>query len=162
MEHRPPGEIPHTPHTEQIAQLRARVDAGERDAPGPLGELLAEQGDEQGAIQVWADAYGDRFPTTKRLAELLIQEGELHDAVRVWEASYPVWSNPISLYRQHLATLPDEERRERESDEPEEMFGTWMAVLTELLTQQDEQAVIAQVRAQKAKRAVQLRPKQQP
>lgn len=121
--------------------------AGERDAAGPLGELLAGRGDLRGAIQVWVDAYGDSAPGTKRLAELLVQEGELEDAVRAWEDSDPVWNNPISVYRQRLASLPEEERREFEYDEPEEMTGSWIAVLAELLAQQGEAAVIARVRA---------------
>jgi len=147
MEDRSSGEAP---GAQRIARLRARVDAGERDAAGPLGELLAGGGDLHGAIQVWVDAYGDEDPRTKRLAELLVQEGEPRDAVRVWEHSDAVWNNPISLYRQHLASLPEEERREFEYDEPEEMTGTWMAVLAELLVRQGEAAVIAHVRARKA------------
>jgi hypothetical protein len=134
-----------------ITQLRARVDAGDRDAAGPLGELLAAQGDRPGAIQVWAAAYGDEAPWTKQLADLLVREGYPEDTVSVWEASAAVWSNPISLYRQHLATLSDEERREHEYDEPEEMAGTWTAVLTELLAHHSEEAVIAQLRAREAR-----------
>lgn len=146
MEDRSSGEVL---SAQRIAQLRARVDAGERDAAGPLGELLAGCGDLHGAIRVWVDAYGDSEPRTKRLAELLVQEGEPQDAVRVWEHSGAVWNNRISLYRQSLASLPEEERREFEYDEPEEMTGTWMAVLAELLVQQGEAAVIAHVRARK-------------
>jgi hypothetical protein len=134
---------------ERIADLRARVEAGDRNAPGPLGELLAGQGDLAGAIAVWDTAYGDEERLTKRLADLLVQEGELKDAVGVWEASYAVWTNPISLYRQGLAAMPEDERREFESDEPEEMAGTWTARLIELLVQKGEAAVIAQVRARR-------------
>jgi len=132
---------------EQIAQLRARVDAGDRHAAGPLGELLARQGDLHNAIEVWADAYGDTSPRTKRLAELLVREGDLKRAVSAWEESHAVWNNPVSLYRQYLATLSDEVRREQEYDEPEEMAGTQTEVLAELLAQHGEQAVIAQLRA---------------
>jgi hypothetical protein len=148
MEHRASGD---TSSAEQITRLRARVAAGERDAAGPLGELLASRGDHQGAIQVWADAYGDRSPGRKRLAELLVREGDLERAVSVWDESAAVWSNPISLYRQYLATLSDEERQEHEYDEPEEMAGTQAAVLVELFAREGEEAVIAQLRAWRAK-----------
>jgi hypothetical protein len=79
MEHRSSGDVS---RAEQITQLRARVDAGERDAAGPLGELLARRGDQQGAIQVWADAYGDGSPRTKRLAESLVQAGDLTPVIQ--------------------------------------------------------------------------------
>lgn len=136
---------------DEIAQLRARVEAGDRDAPGPLGELLAGQGDLQGAIAVWDAAYGDEERLTKRLADLLVREGEVKDAVGVWEASYAVWTNPISLYRQGLAAMPADQRREFESDEPEEMAGTWTARLLELLVQQGEEAVVAHLRRRKGR-----------
>jgi hypothetical protein len=38
---------------EQIAELQARADAGDRNAAGRLGELLAEQGDLEGAARAW-------------------------------------------------------------------------------------------------------------
>lgn len=131
---------------DQISELRARAAAGDRDAPGPLGELLAQQGDLLGALQVWSDAYGERASRSKRLAELLVQEGYPADAVSVWEQADPVWNNPISLYRQQLASYPDDVRYEFESDEPEEMAGTWMWVLELMLLQQGEAAVIARIR----------------
>jgi hypothetical protein len=131
--------------------MRARVDAGDRDAAGPLGELLAGQGDLHGAIKVWADTYGDRSPRTKRLAELLVQEGDPEDAVRVWEDSDAVWNNPISLYREYLASLPEEERQEYLYDITEEVAGTWIAVLSELMAHQGEEAVLTQWRAWKAR-----------
>jgi hypothetical protein len=62
---------------EQIAELRARADAGDRNAAGRLGELLAGRGDLAGALRVWAQAYGGCSPTTRRLAELLAGRGDL-------------------------------------------------------------------------------------
>lgn len=38
---------------QEIAELRARADAGDRNAAGRLGELLAERGDREGAVRVW-------------------------------------------------------------------------------------------------------------
>ena len=144
MEHQSNSDAP---GTERVTNLRARVDAGDRDAAGPVGEILRGGGDLLGAIQVWGDAYGDRSPRTKQLAELLVREGELERAARLWEDSDPVWNNPISLYRQYLASLPADERREFEYDEPEEMAGTQTAKLAELFVHQGEEAVLAQLRA---------------
>ena len=143
MQQPPPGDAS---SAAQITHLQARIDAGDRDAAGPLGELLALRGDLQDAIHVWAAAYGDKSPTTKQLAELLAREGELERAVRAWELADPVWHNPISLHRQYLATLTEEAQLEYQYDEPEEMTGTQTAKLAELLTRQGEEAVIAQLR----------------
>jgi hypothetical protein len=41
------------PDRDQIAELQARADAGDRNAAGRLGELLAEQGDLEGAVRAW-------------------------------------------------------------------------------------------------------------
>ncbi|MBR7829488.1 hypothetical protein KDK95_24495 [Actinospica sp. MGRD01-02] len=135
-----------TSEADRLAELRARLAAGDRDAAGPLGELLARLGDLLGALEVWSDAYGERAPGSKRLAELLVREGYPADAVSVWEQADPVWNNPISLYRQQLASYAADVRYEFESDEPEEMSGTWMWVLESLLAQQGEAAVIARIR----------------
>jgi len=143
MEEQPYGDAS---TAQKIAQTRARLEAGEHDAAGPLGELLARSGDRQGAIQVWGDAYGQESPSRKRLAELLAREGRLDLAVSVWEESLQVWHNPISLYSQHLARMSDEERTEALWDEPEEMAGTLVARLGLLFDQQGEEAVIAQLR----------------
>jgi hypothetical protein len=61
------------PDPDQIAELQARADAGDRNAAGRLGELLAGRGDPEGAVRVWAQAYGDASPTTRWLAELLAE-----------------------------------------------------------------------------------------
>ena len=145
MEHRSGGGDLST--AEQIEHLRARLRAGDREAAGPLGELLAGQGDRQGAIEVWGGAYGEAEPLTRRLAELLVREGDLERAVSAWLVSHSVWSNPAGRYRRYLATLSDEDRREHEYDEPEETAGTQTAVLVELLAGHGEEAVVAQLRA---------------
>ncbi|HEY3868741.1 MAG TPA: hypothetical protein VGM10_10340 [Actinocrinis sp.] len=141
MEHPSGGDVP---IAEQIAQLRVRADAGERDAAGLLGELLAREGDLEGAIQVWTDAYGDESWTTKELAELLAQDGDLIGAVRTWEVCDSVWQNPIGLHAQHLSTLTDEERLEE--DDPEDWAFTEWQRLTRLLAERGDEAAAEQLR----------------
>lgn len=41
------------PDPDQIAEWQARADAGDRNAAGRLRELLAGQGDLEGAVQAW-------------------------------------------------------------------------------------------------------------
>jgi len=86
------------PDPDQIAELQARADAGDRNAAGRRGELLAGRGDPEGAVRVWAQAYGDDSPTTRRLGELLAERGALEGAVRAWQFSDVVWQNPAGLH----------------------------------------------------------------
>lgn len=115
MGHRSDSGIP---DPDQIAELRPRAEAGDRNAAGRLGELLARRGDLEGALRVWAHAYGDDSPTTRRLGELLAERGDLEGAVRAWQFSDVVWQNPAGLHAEHLSTLSPEERLE--DDEPED------------------------------------------
>ena len=104
---------------DQVAELLARADAGDRDAPGRLGELLAGRGDLEGAVRVWAQAYGDDSPTTRRIAELLAGRGDLEGAVRAWQFSDAVRQNPECGHARFLSTLTRDEYLEWD-DEPEE------------------------------------------
>jgi hypothetical protein len=107
------------PDPDQIAELQARADAGDRNAAGRLGELLARRGDLEGAVRVWAQAYGDDSPTTRRLGELLAEQGDLEGAARAWQFSDVVWQNPAGLHAESLSAMSPEERLERD-DEPED------------------------------------------
>ena len=58
---------------------------------------------------MWAQAYGEKEPTTCRLGELLAARGDLEGAVHAWEISGAVWENPASLHAEFLSALsPDE------------------------------------------------------
>jgi hypothetical protein len=142
MEHQSGGDVP---GVEQITQLRARADAGDRNAAGLLGELLAQGGDLEGAVRVWAAAYGDSSSTTKRLAELPAEEGDLEGAARTWRFSDDVWQNPLGLHAQYRATLTAEERLEE--DDPEDWAFMESQRLTRLLAERGDEAAIAQMRA---------------
>jgi hypothetical protein len=108
------------PDPDQIAELRARADAGDRDAGGRLGELLAGRGDLEGALRVWAQAYGDTSSTTRRLAELLAEQGDLAGAVRAWQFSDVVWQNPAGFRAEYLSTLSPEDYLQETTHDPED------------------------------------------
>lgn len=121
MEHRSGGGRPDPgPDPDQIAELRARADAGDRDSGGRLGELLARQGDRVGALRAWAQAYGDVSSTTRELAELLTEQDNLEGAVHAWQFSDVVWQNPAGLHQEYLSTLSPEDYLEQTSDDPED------------------------------------------
>jgi hypothetical protein len=121
---------------EQIAELRARAEAGDRNAAGRLGELLARRGDREGALQVWAGAYGDGSPTTRLLGELLAERGDLDGAVRAWEFSDVVRQNPEGLHAEFLSTLsPDEVL---EWDDPEDWAFTEAEQVARLLAERGD------------------------
>ncbi|MEU3252262.1 hypothetical protein [Streptomyces sp. NPDC006997] len=121
----------------QLAELRTRADAGDRDAAGRLGELLARRGDDEEALRVWARAYGDESPTTRRLAELLAERGDLAGAVDVWRCSDPVWQNPAGLHAEHLDTLDAEDRLD--DDDPEDRAFTEGQQLARLLAERESE-----------------------
>jgi len=113
---------------QQIAESAARADAGDRNAAGRLGELLARRGDLEGAVRVWAQAYGDVSATTRRLGELLAERGDLEGAVSAWRCSDVVRQNPAGLHAEFLSTLSPDEYLEWD-DEPED----WAFMETEQL-----------------------------
>jgi len=123
-----------TPDPDQLAHLQARAEAGDRDAAGRLGELLARRGDLEAALRVWAEAYGDAFPTTRRLAALLAERGDLPGAVRVWEFSDAVWQNPAGLHAEFLSSLSPGEFAEWD-DDPEDWAFTEQETLARLLAE---------------------------
>jgi hypothetical protein len=125
------------PDPDQVAELRARADAGDRNAAGRLGELLARRGDLEGAVRVWAQAYGDDSPTTRRLGELLAERGDLEGAVRAWQFSDAVRHNPAGLHAEFLSTLSPEERLDWD-DEPEDWAFTESEELARLLAERGE------------------------
>lgn len=116
MEHRSRGI---GPDQGQIAELRARADAGDRNAAGRLGELLARNGNPEGALHVWARAYGDASPTTRQLADLLKGRGDVSGAVQVWQSSDEVRQNPGGFHAEFLNGLDASERMDWD-DEPED------------------------------------------
>ncbi len=107
------------PDPDQIKAARVRDDAHDRDVAGRLAEVLAEQGDQQGALALWARTYGDHAPTTKRLAELLAERGDVAGAVSAWRFSDAMWQNPEGSQAAWLKTLSDEDRLECQ-DDPED------------------------------------------
>ncbi|WP_432933329.1 hypothetical protein ACQPZZ_17565 [Microbispora sp. CA-135349] len=134
------------PDPNEIAELRVRADAGDQNAAGRLGELLARSGDKEGALYVWARAYGDSSPTTKRLAELMAEDGDLQGAVRAWEGSDALWYNPEGLHQEHMRSL-DPEDRMWEDDGPEEWGFIEAEKLTLMLVERGDEATIAELRA---------------
>ncbi|MFI6335122.1 hypothetical protein [Streptomyces sp. NPDC050535] len=134
------------PNQDQIAELRARADAGDRNAAGRLGELLAKRGDQEGALELWARTYGADSPTTKRLAELLAERGDLADAVTVWTFSDVVWQNPAGLHAEYLDTLDALDRLECE-DDPEDWAFIEAEELAGLLAERGDEAALAELRA---------------
>ncbi|MEU6430681.1 hypothetical protein ABZ860_32700 [Microbispora sp. NPDC046973] len=142
MEHRSSS----VPDPNEIAELRARADAGDQDAAGRLGELLARSGDREGALRVWARAYGDSSPTTKRLAELRAEDGDLEGAVSAWQVSDAVWQNREGLRQEYLDSLDADERLE--DDDPEDWAFIEEEQLTRMLAERGDEAAIAKLRAQ--------------
>ncbi|MFF3849147.1 hypothetical protein [Streptomyces sp. NPDC002328] len=130
---------------EEIAELRARAEAGDRNAGGRLGELLARNGDREGALRQWAHTYGDTASTTRRLAEVLAQRGELAAAVQVWRFSDDVWQNPAGFHTEYMATLDPEDRLEE--DDPEDWAFMEREQLVNLLARWGDDAAIAELRA---------------
>jgi hypothetical protein len=144
VEHLPGSGLP---DPDQIAKWQARAEAGDRNAAGRLGELLAERGDLEAAVRVWAQAYGDDEPTTRRLGELLAERGDLEGAVGAWRISGAVWENPASLHAEFLSGLsPDEFLL---WDDPEDWCFTGIAEerLAGLLAERGDEAAIAELRA---------------
>jgi hypothetical protein len=131
----------------QIADLRPRADSGDRNAAGRLGELLAKQGDLEGAVRVWAQAYGDDAATTRRLGELLAERGDLEGAVRAWQFSDVVWQNPAGLHAEHLHTLSPEDFLQETTDDPEDWVFMETEQLAMLLAERGDEAAIAELRA---------------
>jgi len=137
------------PDPDQVVELQARADAGDRNAPGRLGELLAGRGDLEDAVRVWAQAYGDGSPTTRRIAELLAERGDLEGAVRAWQFSDAVWQNPECSHAKFLSTLTPEDYRECD-DEPEEWSFIEGEELARLLAERRDEEAIAELRAKAA------------
>jgi hypothetical protein len=127
VEQRPGSGVPDL--DQQIAQLQARADAGDGNAAGRLGELLAGRGDLEGAVRVWTQAYGDGSETTRRLGELLAERGDLEGAVRVWQFSDVVWQNPAGRHAEFLSALSPEDFLQETTNDPED----WAFMETEQL-----------------------------
>jgi hypothetical protein len=144
MEHRSGSGVP---DPNEIAELRARADAGDQNAAGRLGELLAASGDREGALQVWARAYGDFSPATKRLAELKAEDGDLEGALRTWTFSDAVWQNPAGLRQEYLNTLDDDDRALEDAYEPEDWAFMENEQLARLLAERGDEAAIAELQA---------------
>lgn len=132
VEHRPGSS---TSDPDEIAGLQAQADAGDCDAAGRLGELLAWRGDREDALRVWVRAYGDRWSTTRQLAELWTERGDLDGAVRTWQFSDPVYCNPRGRHPEYLSTLPLEERLD--GYDPEEWGFIEAEELARLLAELD-------------------------
>jgi hypothetical protein len=135
------------PDPDEVAQLQARADAGDHNAAGRLGELLARRGDLDGALRVWVQAYGDCSSTTRRLADLLAERGDLDGAVRAWQFSDVVWQNPAGLHAEFLSALSPEEFLEQTTDDPEDWAFTETERLAGLLAERRDEAAIAELRA---------------
>ena len=144
MEQRSGSENPGPDH---LAEWQARADAGDRNAAGRVGELLARRGDLEGALRVWAQAYGDSSWTTWRLAELKAELGDLQGAVSTWQFSDVVWQNPVGLRAEHLATLDPEDYLQETTDDPEDWAFMEGEQLTLLLALQGDEAATADLRA---------------
>jgi hypothetical protein len=135
------------PDADQVAEWRARADVGDRNAAGRLGEMLARRGDLEGALRVWAQAYGDDSPTTRRLGELLAEQGDLQGAVSAWEFSDVVWQNPAGLQAEFLSSLSPEEYLEQTTDDPEDWLFMETEKLARLLAERGDEAAVTELRA---------------
>lgn len=113
-------------------------------------ELLAEQGDREGALRAWAQAYADTAPTTKRLAEVLAENGDLDSAVSVWLFSDALWFNPLGHRQTYLDSLSVEDRLEATCDDPEDWGYLESERLADLLAERGDSAAIAELRARAA------------
>ncbi|TDD62941.1 hypothetical protein E1293_43640 [Actinomadura darangshiensis] len=131
---------------DQIAELRARAESGDRNAAGRLGELLARHGDPEGALRVWGQAYGDTSPTTRRLADLLAERGDLAGAVEAWTFSDAVWQNSTGLHAERLSELDADDRRDCD-DGSEDWAYTEAERLARLLAERGDEAAITELRA---------------
>jgi len=136
-----------TPDPDEVAQLQARAAAGDRNAAGRLGELLAEQGDREGALRVWAHGYGNGSDTTRRVAELLAERGDLEGAVHAWQFSDVVWQNPEGRHQESLRALSPEDYLEATSDDPEDWAFMETERLASLLAERGDEEAIAELRA---------------
>lgn len=124
----------------------------EMNEAGRRGELLAERGDREGALRTWAEAYGDRAPTTKRLAEVLAENGDLDGAVAAWTSSDAVRGNPLGRHQAYVRSLPEEDRWEAADDGiGPEGWGFWeQEQLARLLAEREDDAAAAELRARAA------------
>lgn len=135
------------PGPDEIAEWQARADAGDRDAAGRLGELLHRRGDLEGALRVWAQAYGRSSPATQRIAELLAERGELERAAQAWKSSDEVWQNPAGFHQEHLDGLSPEDFLEQTSDDPEDWAYTETQRLARMLAERGDEAAMDELRA---------------
>ncbi|MEJ2855484.1 MULTISPECIES: hypothetical protein [unclassified Saccharothrix] len=127
--------------------------SAERNEAGRRGELLAESGDLEGALRVWAEAYGEIEPTTKRLAELYAENGDLNHAVSTWMLSDALRGNPLGRHQQYRNSLSWEERLWDDDDDGTGDEG-WefqqAEVLARLLFERGDEAAMAELRAMAA------------
>lgn len=93
------------------------------DAAGRQGELLAEQGDREGALE---------------------------DAVSAWRFSDALWFDPLGRRRAHLDSLSVEDRWEATGDDPEDWAYMECEQLVQLLAERGDDAAIAELRARAA------------
>lgn len=134
-----------TPDPGEIAELQARADAGDCNAAGRLGELLARQDDLPGALRVWVKAYGGSSSTTRRVGELLAGRGDLEGAVGAWQVSDAVYQNPEGFHSEHMSSLSPEEYLERD-DDPEDWAFIESEHLARMLADRGDWASIAELR----------------
>lgn len=101
---------------------------------------------------MWAEVYGERAPTTKRLAEVLAENGDLDGAVSAWRSSDALRSNPLGGHEAYVRSLPEEDRWEATYDEvgPEGWEFWEMEELARLLAERGDEAAIAELRARAA------------
>jgi hypothetical protein len=141
------GSSEGVPDPEEIERLWVQADAGDRNAAGLLGELLAAGGDAEGALRVWVAAYGATSSTTKRLAELQVEDGDLQGAVSTWLASDEVRQNPAGLHQKHLSRLSLEDRLQEEQGDPEDWAYIEAQHLRFALAKRGDRSAIAELRA---------------
>ncbi len=122
----------------------------EIDEAGRRGELLAADGDREGALRTWAQAYGDIAPTTKRLAEVLAEDGDLDDAVSTWTFSDALRDNPLGRHQAYLNSLSEEGRQEATYDDPDDWGYLESERLAGLLAERGDDAAVAELRARAA------------
>ena len=114
--------------------------------------MLAERGDRAGALRTWAQAYGERAPTTKRLAEVLAENGDLDGAVSAWQVSDALRNNPLGRHQAYVRSLPPEDKWEAADDGvgPEGWESMESEQLARLLAERGTEAAIAELRARAA------------
>lgn len=106
--------------------------------PGGWGNCWPGEVVLEGALRVWAQAYGERSSTTRQLAELLAERGDLEGAVAAWKFSDVAWQNPEGFREEFLSTLNPEDYLQETAFDPEDWAFMEAERLARLRAERDD------------------------